>query len=59
MINLMAINLHIIMSSHKIHLDNYSEHIELLKEQNHLYKIQTIILSAVFINVCLYILFNW
>jgi hypothetical protein len=54
-----AINLNHLMSNHKIHLDNYSEHIELLKEQNDLNKIKTIILSAVFINFCLYVLFNW
>ena len=40
------------------YLDNYSKHIELLEEQNSLYKIQTIMIAGVFINVCLYILFN-
>ena len=46
------------MSNRKKHLDNYSKHIELLEEQNSLYKIQTIMIAGVFINVCLYILFN-
>jgi hypothetical protein len=47
------------MSNRKKHLDNYSKHIELLEEQNKLCKIQTVIIAVVFINVCLYVLFNW
>jgi len=47
------------MSNRRKHLDNYSKHLELLEEIPILYKIQTIIISAAFINVCLYVLFNW